>query len=1003
MRFRSVAFPLFILTIGILLISASTVSAQTDETVRIISLSAAGYERANSVSFSPDGTLLAVGGSSGVYLFDTRNFSALDFIQTNIWARSVAFLSGSNRLAAGLFNNSIRLWRIPDMQPIQNLTGHQGWVRSISVSRDGSLIASASDDNTVRVWKTADGEPILVLNKDTQGVRAVALSPDGQLVAAALEDTTVRLWHVASGKLLYTLTGHGGWVRCLAFSPDGALLASGSFDKTVRLWNVSDGRLLHTLEGHTASVLGVAFSPDGSTVASGSVDETVRLWQVADGSPIRVLYGHTDFVYTVAFSPDGKTLASGGADNAVRLWDLEKLSTEETPSGQGDNPTVRNEADHQAVSSDCRQCHHPHGQVSPPRIIELRCDACHPQGVSLGWCPAFPRSSVATTSPITYLPFYNRTGVPVGGKGMAVNIASPSNGETLYVKLGSTAPAIVVGKVFHADIKEDVTVHLDVWSGNQKISSLSTALDANDKFKFDLSINPMGGLPYTVKPGGPDCISCHDDYKSQGGMPNGEVRLVVTATTTDGRIASDERWLRVDTSGEAVVPVQVVDEITKEPLPGLKIQASTVLYEWRDRFDGVVSDANGNAQLQLEALSQATTTYDISIRPEVYNGTLYTSREPVQVTLEPGATSHPVVTLMAHAQMGQITGSIAGGDAPLALAGTNVWAVQLPAGPVYQTRLTSQNTFSFHDIPVDKYLVLPDATALAQKDISIAGQEVDLASSLQSDLSFTFTKVSPLSGRVLTQNGVPLPFAWVTLNQDGITQPISPFTGNYRISNLPLDPFVLTASAPGYYSKSQVITSSQTAVDFDLALRPETRLLAWGDGQVVLPSETNAFAEGLTIKLEQGWLWGTGAATQPLTIQLPEGEITISRGRFALEAPKVGVAWLYIYQGQAQILSDGDQDLVKVGSGQMIALQKGSLPIDMQESVTQALHPILGKAPIFEIIQPTLKARIQNWLVRTGIGTAQMVTFITYFLSLVTLLAIPLVMLSFHKKGKKGN
>ena len=122
-----------------------------------------------------------------------------------------------------------------------------------------------------------------------------------------------------------------------------------------------------------------------------------------------------------------------------------------------------------------------------------------------------------------------------------------------------------------------------------------------------------------------------------------------------------------------------------------------------------------------------------------------------------------------------------------------------------------------------------------------------------------------------------------------------------------------------------------------------------------------------------------------------------------MEAPNVGLDWLYIYKGQAQIQYHNDQSLVEVGSGQMIALQKGSMPIDMEESVIQELHPKLGEAPLFEIIQPTLTARIQNWLAKTGIGTAQMVTFITYFLSLVTLLAIPLVVLFFYKKRKNGH
>ena len=314
----------------------------------------------------------------------------------------------------------------------------------------------------------------------------------------------------------------------------------------------------------------------------------------------------------------------------------------------------------------------------------------------------------------------------MGDNEVAVVIASPGNGETLYVKGNYTAPEFIAGKVFYAgqSLITDIEIRLDILSGIQKVASLVTHPSGNGDYNFNVAINPESPPPYLSRPGTRTCLVCHGDFLPEAGLPKGEVRIVVTATAPDGKSASDERWLRIDTSGEVVIPVQVVDELTKKPLAGLKMQASTILYEWRDRFDSVVSDANGNAQLHLEALSQATTVYSISVHPEVYNGTLYTSREPVQVTLEPGATSHPTVTLMALAQTGQITGSITGGDLPLTLAGTNVWAIQLPAGPVYQTRLTSQNTFAFNDIPVSKYLVLPDLMVLAQRAFLLWGRRL---------------------------------------------------------------------------------------------------------------------------------------------------------------------------------------------------------------------------------------------------------------------------------------
>ncbi|MCJ7435359.1 MAG: WD40 repeat domain-containing protein, partial [Anaerolineales bacterium] len=885
MRSRHVCFLFLVLTIGFLLLFAGSASAQTDEAVRVIYLSSNGHERGNAVSFSPDGRLLAVGISSGVELFDTGNLSTLDFIQTNSWARSVVFLPGANTLAAGLFDNTIKIWHLPDAQLVRTFEEPQGWVRSISVSRDGSLIASASDDDTVRVWKTADGVSILILDKDTGGVRAVALSPDGQFVVAALDDTTVRVWRVANGELLYTLTGHEGWVRCLAFSPDGALLASGSFDKTVRLWSVADGKLLHTLEGHTASVLGVTFSPDGKTLASGSVDGTARLWQAADGSPIRVLQGHTDFVYAVAFSPDGKTLATGGADNAVRLWDLEKLSAEETTAGTGDNPTVQNEAEHQAVSSDCRLCHHPRGKIEPPRVIELSCEGCHTAGIGQAWCIAFPRSTSVTSTLITYVPTNELSGVPVGDNEVAVVIASPGNGETLYVKGNYTAPEFIAGKVFYAgqSLITDIEIRLDILSGAQKVTSLVTHPSRNGDYNFNVAINPGFPPPFLSRPGTRTCLVCHGDFLPEAGLPKGKVRIVVTAATPDGKTASDQRWIRIDSSGKISVPVQVIDEDTGKPVGGLNVQAATILYEWRGRFDNAATDQSGNAKLSLEVLSQAPTTYTLDVPPIVLNGLFYTSVEPVRLKLDSNATSAGQITLKVHTQIGQVTGKVIPENKADNLSGTEAWAIQLPVGPVYQTSFSNKNDFSFDNIPVSQYVITLDQDRLAKSGYRSVNQYIDLFGSPQETISFELAKSPNISVKINSENDGWLPFGWLVDDLENQAQPISPISGGFLIPVPSTESWLITVSAPGYYSQIRRIDSRQPSIDFQLVPRPETRLLAWGNGEIVIPPETQANWNGLNFTMDQGWMWGQGQASQSLQIDLPDFRIMIPGGKFALE------------------------------------------------------------------------------------------------------------------------
>jgi WD40 repeat protein len=971
-------------------------SARTDEPVRVIKLSESGFEQARAVSFSSDGKFLAVGVTSGIYLFDPQTLSTLEFIRTNTWARSVLFAPGSNMLAAGLFDNTIKFWNVPGTELTRTISDPKGWIRSISFSSDGALIASASDDNTVRIWRMSDSSPLLVLDKDTTGVRAVALSPDGTLVATALGDKTVRVWEVPSGKLLYTLNGHEDWVRCLAFSPDGQLLASGSFDKTIRVWNMLNGRLKRTLKGHSSSVLGVTFSPGGEILASGSVDGTVRIWNVSDGAPIRVLQGHTNFVYAVAFSPDGQTLASGSGDNTVRLWDMNVFAKAEA---NAELPTV-------STPSDCRACHHRRGLVEPAPVIELNCESCHQGGIGLSWCAGFPRSRLIEKTPIAYNAVDDVSGVPINDRNLAVIIASPGNGETLYIRGSYMAPEFISGKIFYADpqLLSQVEVRLDIVSGGKTTASLVTHPTENGAFDFNVAIHPTSPPPLLSKPATRQCLVCHGDFVPLAGLPLGDVHLVVTALAPDGQQASDDRWIHVDPSLNTVLPVKVLDNDTNKPLDGLSISASTILYQWRGRFENVISDSHGNAQLTLETLTQAATTYTLSIQPQVVDGILYASSKPVVLHLDSASPSHPILTLTAHAVTGQINGELGGAGVSSPAADARVWAIQLPFGPAYQTSIDSQNMFAFVNIPVSKYLVVPDNTALSKQGLYTTSHTVDLFESPVSSVIFLIGKGRSISGRIAAKNGDILPFAWVTIGDYGSAQIIDPTTGKFAISNFPSDAAFITITAPGYYSLPQSIRRSTESLDVQLVPRPELREIPWGDGQVVLPPESKGTANGLAFNLEYGWLWGQNALAQPLEIHLPGADIRISSGQFALEQPADGTGWLYMKQGQAEVLYDGGQDSVKVESRQMIAMVGNASPFPIEPVVVTSLHLPLEEEPVFEIIEPTFSARIQSWLVKTGIGAMQTITFITYILSLVTLIAIPVAgLFSYWKKRRNSS
>jgi WD40 repeat protein len=320
-----------------------------------------------SVSFNPDGSLLATGDVEGKIclwrVVDGKQILTLKGHTGWIWA--VTFSPDGKTLASCSHDSLIRLWDVQTIDfkrsntanlaeasdashlsgtCLKTLRGHLNRVWTIAFSPDGQLLASGSDDQTIRLWNAHDGTCLTVLQGHTGGVTSVSFSPNGQLLASASDNSSIRLWSIDHGTCLRTLHGHTRWVWAVAFSPDGQTLASGSDDRTIRLWEVETGTCRKTLQGNTdvrgsedASarwVTSLSFSPNGQTLASGGEGASVRLWSVQDGTCFRLLQGHSSCVWAVAFSPDGQTLASGSADLSVRLWDVQSGTCLKTFQGR---------------------------------------------------------------------------------------------------------------------------------------------------------------------------------------------------------------------------------------------------------------------------------------------------------------------------------------------------------------------------------------------------------------------------------------------------------------------------------------------------------------------------------------------------------------------------------------------------------------------------------------------------------------------------------------------
>lgn len=286
-------------------------------------------ERASTLTYSPDGATLLVGG-------------------VNLTTWNVPERKTLRTFALGTPNSPMRLFR------------------SVAYSPDGKFIAAARKvDDTVELYSATTGAFVrrfrtfdavpgnvdqsigkvqgdVVFSKDSTKLlvsgwaiqvfdvamgtrvrtflsgefcRAAAWGMNDSVIAAVGNNAVLHVWDSNTGEVIRNVRLAGeAWD--LEFSPDGSLLAVGLQAKPiVQALDTTDWQLRTALAGEGDDSSRVAFSPDGSLLAAISFRGVLNIWSMPAGALQRTYAAQLNEA-DLAFSKDGKTIAvAGGGGN----------------------------------------------------------------------------------------------------------------------------------------------------------------------------------------------------------------------------------------------------------------------------------------------------------------------------------------------------------------------------------------------------------------------------------------------------------------------------------------------------------------------------------------------------------------------------------------------------------------------------------------------------------------------------------------------------------------
>ena len=289
----------------------------------------------NAIAYSPDGSLLAVGGYKEILLHKADGSA----IEARLLGKSDRILSlaftpdGKTLVAVGgtpARFGEVQIWDTASRTLLRSVTETNDTLFGGSLSPDGKFVAFGGADKTLRTVEIETGKELFKAGHHEDWVLGTVYGTDGKRIVSVGRDRAAKLADAASGAFLENVNLLRDILYAIARHPRRDYVLIGGEDRVPYLYTMDrpralkiadDSTLVRKFEEQHGRIMALAFNPDGSRVAVGGLSGEIPIYNAETGERVATCKAGEAGVFVLRFRPDGMQLAAGGFDGHVRLYD----------------------------------------------------------------------------------------------------------------------------------------------------------------------------------------------------------------------------------------------------------------------------------------------------------------------------------------------------------------------------------------------------------------------------------------------------------------------------------------------------------------------------------------------------------------------------------------------------------------------------------------------------------------------------------------------------------